>query len=196
MAKAGRPSKLTPDVQEGICNAIRDGLTYEQAAIFNGIGESTFYAWKAKGDKQKSGVYSDFVEAIKKANIVARAIHLQRIHKASQGGEQFEETSVTEKTERDPATGQEVVVARETRTTKKRTLPQWQASAWILERRFPSEFGKHVLPELPDEKDPLQEWLDGLEEAQSQYEPQKLEATCSRGSITCFYQSGESDIRG
>lgn len=165
----GRRTKLTSDVQEGICKAIRGGLTYEQAATFNGITATTFYAWKARGEKQKSGQYAKFLEAVKRANVEARVIHLQRIAKASQGGAEVEEISVSEKTELDPATNQHVVVSRETRKTTKKALPQWQASAWILERRFPSEYGKLITPQLPDDKDPLDDWIDGLSEAQEQF---------------------------
>ena len=166
---AGRQSKLTHELQEDICKAIRAGLTYEQAATLNGVGVSTFMAWRAKGEKAKSGIYQELVDAIKKANIEARAIHLQRINKASFGGEEFEETSISEKVDVNPATGKETVVARETKKTKKKAMPVWQASAWLLERRFPGEFGRFIQPQPPDEKDPLEEWINGLEEAEKAY---------------------------
>lgn len=167
--KMGRPTKLTPDVQDGICQAIRGGLTYEQSATFNGIHAATFYNWKAKGEKAKSGKYFEFNESLKRANVAARAIHLQGIQKAAQGGETFEEVCVSEKVEIDPRTGNETVVARETKRTKKVAMPTWQARAWILERRFSSEFGRHITPIQPEERDPMQEWMDGLEEAERQF---------------------------
>ncbi len=46
----GRPTKLTPDVQSRILQAIRCGLTYERACLAAGIGETTFYRWKAQGE--------------------------------------------------------------------------------------------------------------------------------------------------
>ena len=147
MAKRGRKTKLTQDVQDDICKGIRGGLTYEQAAILGGIHIATFHKWKALGDKATSGVYCDFIDALKKANVEARAVHLQRICMAAFGGQELEEISISEKTEIDPATGEQVIVGRETKTTKKKTLPIWQASAWILERRFPTEFGRHIPPQ-------------------------------------------------
>ena len=63
----GRPSKLTPDVQERICQAIRAGNYYEAACAYAGIDYSTFRRWIIKGEKAKSGKYHDFCEAIKKA---------------------------------------------------------------------------------------------------------------------------------
>jgi hypothetical protein len=171
--KRGRPSKLTPAVQAGICKAITEGLTYEQSAILNGISESTFYAWKANGEKAKSGRYVDFLDSIKVANIKARMVHLQRIEEASKGGEAYEETTEIIKTAIDPSTGNEVVVAREVKTIRRVMLPCWTASAWILERRFSSEFGRHVQPQQVEERDPLQEWLESLDEAKNEYEEAK-----------------------
>ena len=73
MSKVGRPTKLTPEVQEKICNAIRAGNYYEAACAYAGIGYSTFRAWMIKGEKAKSGKYREFMEAIKKAEYEAEA---------------------------------------------------------------------------------------------------------------------------
>lgn len=162
-----RTSKLTPDMQSAIVKAIRGGLTYEQSAMMSGISAATFYNWKAKGDKATSGIYFEFMEALKRANVEARAINLQGINKAAQGGLQYTETSVSEKRELDPATGEMRVVATETKTTTKKTLPVWTANAWLLERRFPTEFGRHISPAAPDDKDPMDEWLEALREAET-----------------------------
>nr|PZN07741.1 MAG: hypothetical protein DIU64_11805 [Caldicoprobacter oshimai] len=67
----GRPSKLTPEVQEKICNAIRAGNYYEAACAYAGIDYSTFRRWIIKGEKAKSGKYYDFCEAVKKAEYEA-----------------------------------------------------------------------------------------------------------------------------
>jgi ribosomal protein L15E len=121
------------------------------------------------GEKAKSGKYWQFCQALKKANVEARALHIQRINRAGQGGAKVEEESVTVKTELNPKTGRQVEVARETRTTTKKALPVWQASAWILERRFPNEFGRHIQPQAPDTKDPMDEWLEALSDAEKEY---------------------------
>lgn len=63
----GRPSKLTPEVQERICQAIRAGNYYEAACAYAGIDYSTFRRWIIKGEKAKSGRYHNFCEAIKRA---------------------------------------------------------------------------------------------------------------------------------
>ncbi len=69
----GRPSKLTPEVQEKICQAIREGNYYEAACAYAGIGYSTFRMWMVKGEKAKSGKYREFVEAVKRAEYEAEA---------------------------------------------------------------------------------------------------------------------------
>ena len=47
--KIGRPSKLTPQVQETILGLIRQGLNPERAAHASGISPTTFYRWMQEG---------------------------------------------------------------------------------------------------------------------------------------------------
>ncbi len=61
-----RPTGLTPDVQERICQAIRAGAPPETAAVYAGIGKSTYYAWMRRGERG-AGPFVEFREAIKKA---------------------------------------------------------------------------------------------------------------------------------
>jgi hypothetical protein len=62
-----RPSKLTPEVQKRLVEAIKAGNYYEAACGFAGIHYSTFREWMIKGEKAKSGKFREFYEAIKKA---------------------------------------------------------------------------------------------------------------------------------
>ena len=64
---SGRKSKLTPETQEAVCKAIRDGNYNHIAAAYAGIGESTFYLWMSLGERARSGKYLEFLEAVKKA---------------------------------------------------------------------------------------------------------------------------------
>ena len=64
---AGRPSKLTPEVQERICNAIRAGNYYEASCAYAGVDYTTFRLWMQKGEKAKSGKFFDFFDAVTKA---------------------------------------------------------------------------------------------------------------------------------
>ncbi|MEM7481072.1 MAG: hypothetical protein AAF481_07840 [Acidobacteriota bacterium] len=80
--KPGRRSKLTPEVQEKVVSAIRAGNYAAVAAAYAGIGESTFYAWLAKGREAKSGAYREFLEAVKRAESEAevRAVAIVQKH--------------------------------------------------------------------------------------------------------------------
>lgn len=62
-----RPLKLTPELQEKIVTAVREGNYAQVAAQAAGIGETTFYRWMQTGERASSGIYREFREAIKAA---------------------------------------------------------------------------------------------------------------------------------
>ena len=68
----GRPSKLTPEVQERICQAIRAGNYYEAACAYAGIHYSTFRKWMQKGETAKSGKFREFFEAVTRVEYEAK----------------------------------------------------------------------------------------------------------------------------
>lgn len=146
-----RPSKLTPEIQEQICNWLKLGYYQEDAAIMAGISPSTYYEWMKKGDeegKQLEGAkelpaptddisliapmdeaqegevilpFLEFSEAVKKARAEAEGAHIRNIRKAADNG-------------------------------------VWQASAWFLERSFPKKWGKRSSLEIAagDADEPIQ----------------------------------------
>lgn len=81
-----RPSKLTPEVQERITQAVRTGATYELAAGYGGVVYSTFNTWMTKGEKARTGKYREFYEAIKLAESAAAVGWLAKIEKAASDG--------------------------------------------------------------------------------------------------------------
>lgn len=158
-----RPTKLTPEVIERICNGIRHGLTYQDAARHAGIGKSTFYRWKAKAENAKSGLFRELREAIKKANVEAEGHLLGIIQKTAKGG-----LTVTETVEEyEVKDGEKTIIKG--KTTRKTTLPTWTAAAWILERRFPDKYGRFVQPRGDEEDDPFTKWADDYERARELY---------------------------
>ena len=129
-----RPSKLTDEVQENICNWLKLGYYQEDAAIMAGISPSTYYEWMKKGESERVALESgedalalpdhplpapeeepseievvyrfmEFSEAVKKARAEAEGAHIRNIRKAADNG-------------------------------------VWQASAWFLERSHPKKWGK------------------------------------------------------
>jgi transposase len=129
-------TKLTPEITDKLCRAIRMGITNEDAASMANIGRSTFYRWKQRGKAAKSGAYRDFWDHIKRAEVECKAILLKRVHDAASGNQEIVET-------REVVRDGGVV---EVITTTKRLPPAWQAAAWILERKFPDEFGRNRQP--------------------------------------------------
>ena len=128
----GRKTKLTPEIQETICNWLKLGYYQEDAAIMAGIAPSTYYDWLKKGAEEDSRqdeikalgdgssplpaiiegsdielvyVFSGFSEAVARARAEAEGAHIKNIRRAADNG-------------------------------------TWQASAWFLERSFPKKWGK------------------------------------------------------
>ncbi len=73
-----RRSKLTPDVQQRICDAIGIGATYEHAAAYGGVAYQTFVRWRDSN--------SAFCEALKAAEARAVVGWLAKIEKAASDG--------------------------------------------------------------------------------------------------------------
>ncbi len=68
VAKRGAKTKLTPELQEKFCGAIRKGATVEMAAAFCSIGRTAIYEWIKKGKAQGTGAYADFANAAHEAH--------------------------------------------------------------------------------------------------------------------------------
>ena len=102
-----RPTKLTPDVQERICQAIQLGATYVLSAQYGGVSYDAFNDWMNKGQVATSGANYQFYHAVKAAEARGVIGWLAKIEKEASEG-------------------------------------SWQAAAWKLERRYPSEYGRSV----------------------------------------------------
>lgn len=118
-----RPTKLTPAVSKRICDNICRGLAFEQAATLAGVSATVFYNWKARGKKEETGLYVEFLKRVKKAEAAWELEHLKIIADAAQ-------PRVTE--------------------DGKVVKGSWQASAWMLERRVLKRYGRtqHAKVEL------------------------------------------------
>lgn len=57
----GRPTKYTPELQEALCDALRQGMTVEEACKSVGIQPSSYYGWTHH--------YPEFLEAVTRARI-------------------------------------------------------------------------------------------------------------------------------
>ena len=82
----GRPTKLTPEIQERLIEALGMALTHRLACRYAGVGLSTFYRWMQTGERDDSGIYADFRDAIKRAEAVNAAACMTRIVRAADEG--------------------------------------------------------------------------------------------------------------
>lgn len=83
----GRPSKLTPEVQDKVVQAILAGNYQDTAAQYAGIGTTTFYRWMEKGAEDDAPqMYRDFREAVESANATAEVRDVALITQAAQSG--------------------------------------------------------------------------------------------------------------
>lgn len=68
----GRPSKLTPETTEALCEKLRLGHTYAVACAHAGIWYTTFRSWIKKGETAQQGEYYNFYNTIRKAEMEGR----------------------------------------------------------------------------------------------------------------------------
>ena len=80
-----RPTKLTDELQEAICQRVSNSESPAAAAQACGIAESTHYDWMKRGSLGDSP-YSEYSEAIKKAQAEAESSHVANIQKAGADG--------------------------------------------------------------------------------------------------------------
>jgi len=82
MAKAGRPSKLTPELINEVCTLIEGGNYIDVAVACVGIDRSTFFKWVQSGAKAKSGIKKEFCDRIKIAQAKGETKSVALVHKA------------------------------------------------------------------------------------------------------------------
>lgn len=118
-----RRSKLTPETQQAIVNALNSGNWLETAASYAGIAPATLYNWLERGRNERERidagadydddeiVYVEFLEAVEKARSQAQVRAVGLIQKAAIDG-------------------------------------TWQAAAWFLERSNPQQWGRYQRMEV------------------------------------------------
>ena len=85
MAK-GRLTKLTAEVQQRICDALRTGNFLDTAAAYAGVEKTTLHAWLRRGRRASGGVYREFASAVDRALAQAEARDVALIAKAASEG--------------------------------------------------------------------------------------------------------------
>lgn len=154
--RPGRPSRLTPAVIERFAFALSTWHHVDTAAALAGVARSSTYDWRRKGDRFADQIESgaldrgaltaherrcvDFAEATRVALAQAEAAGVAAIWAAAT--QPSVETREVEKVVGVDKETNEPIWIRETTTITK--PPTWQPAAWLLERRFPEEWGSKV----------------------------------------------------
>jgi hypothetical protein len=83
-----RPTKLTKEVTEKICLAIRAGNYAKVAAAMAGVAETTYYRWLEMADEPKSKKeFKEFRESVERAEAEAEVVAIARIRQAADNGD-------------------------------------------------------------------------------------------------------------
>ena len=118
-------TKLSPELQALVVEALNSGNYIETAAAYAGIHEATIYRWLERGRIERARLsddedavpdpeetpYREFCEAVEKTRANAEVRSLALIQKAAMDG-------------------------------------TWQASAWYLERSYPRKWGRFERTEI------------------------------------------------
>jgi hypothetical protein len=85
----GRPSKLTPELQDRICNALRAGNFIEPVCAVNGIDDSTFRRWMTMGadtpERKGRQPYRTFRAAVIAAQAIPEVALVNRTYTEAMG---------------------------------------------------------------------------------------------------------------
>lgn len=119
----GRPTKLTPEITEAVCDALVEGLSIEGACARAGIAPSTYYDWNARGADGEA-LFVEFAEATARARAEVEERLLESVEWAA--GERIRKKALGQ--------GRDAEIVDEVER-------DWRAAAWLLERKFPGAYG-------------------------------------------------------
>ncbi len=117
----GRPTKLNIDTHNKIISVIRAGNYIETAAACAGINKSTLYDWLKRGEREKQRVAQN---------------PRYKIRKSEKPYVEF--SNAVEKALAEAEARGVMLISNAAKT-------QWQAAAWMLERKFPDRWGRKRL---------------------------------------------------
>lgn len=122
--KIGRPTKLTPELQEQIVNAIKAGNSIVEAAQLCGVGERTIHEWRARGEADDAPeLFAQFAQALTQARATSRDLLINAAFKDAIGGVEIEQGTRGDGTE-----------------YTKVTPPNGRIALELLARMFPREW--------------------------------------------------------
>ena len=143
----GKPTKLTPEVQERMVQLLKAGNRLELCADECGIDYTTHRNWIKRGEaellrlgsprtkeKESEVIFVEYFNAIKKATALAEISNVAVIQKSARGGTEVETQTIESYTPDGKLKSRKVI--------RKMQPPDWTAAAWWLERRMPHVYGR------------------------------------------------------
>jgi hypothetical protein len=134
VVRMGRPPKLNRELIKKICDMIKIGSYIESAVVVCGVSKTVFYQWMKKGNAKPKSIHGEFVNAVHRAVEECKIRDLMIIDKTANGR--------PAKPLRDD--DGKIMIDHKGRVVleEEAIQPNWQASAWRLERRSPKEWGR------------------------------------------------------
>lgn len=135
--------KLTQVQADVVVKSIQLGVPHKFACVQAGLDRATFYRWMAIAEKAKelpgprpAGIQKlcDFYDQVKAAEAKSVLNAIGTVQRAAAERDEVTKT-VAEKVDADGKAYTET-------TTVTRKVFNWQAAAWLLERRHPEEFAR------------------------------------------------------
>lgn len=127
----GRDFKYSPEIHKKIIEALRAGNYVQVTCDYAGIDTATFYKWMKRGEKGQKP-FDQFFSAVREAQAQGEMKHVVNIDRCGLGRPaQYDQQ------------GKLIQAAID---------PDWKASSWVLERKFPERWGKRDQLKLYDAK--------------------------------------------
>jgi hypothetical protein len=117
------PYKLDEAMIKLICGHVSKGSSELDACLLSGISRAIFYRWKRAGSDEEDSDTPSIYKQFEEALRIAEA-HFKKEH-----------------------------LGRISAASNSDKRKQWQASAWLLERKFPQEFALRQQVALTDKLD-------------------------------------------
>jgi len=120
---AGRKPKLTKELIENLEKALEAGNYIETACDYVGINRATLYRWLTEAEQSKAKpLLRELSDTVKRSRAIAEMRHVMRIQRAAEGTMDKDGNYIVN--------------------------PNWNASAWWLERSHSKKWGRQQKVEL------------------------------------------------
>jgi len=137
----GRPSKLTEERQETICEALRKGVSIEGACQLAGVSDRAYYKWRERGKKELQRVEEGHQNCRVRKDEESYVQFFQETTRAIGESEEYLVEKIYEAAPETP-----------------------NAALRLLERRFPERWSKKTKQEVehsgPDGEPMQMQWVD------------------------------------